>query len=266
MLGDLGSNPRTTVLADTRIATSESAVGRWSLVPPRLTDPTVRAAARAASLLERHGVVLRGVASAEEVAGGFSALYPLLARWEETGKVRRGYLVDGQGAAQFALPECVDRLRADAAATPGAIVLAAADPANPYGALLPWPRAGNADGSGARPRRVAGADVVMVNGILTLFVERGGGSVLSFGSTLEGTAIQDLELTQALAARELATVARERYHGLTIRKIDGEPSLTSTSPLASALREAGFIAMPQGLKLRQARASTPGHSTGPRRA
>ena len=266
MLGDLSSAPKSTAFVDTRIATPETAVGRWSLVPERVTDPTVRAAARAASLLERHGVVLRGVASAEEVTGGFSALYPLLARWEETGKVRRGYLVEGQGAAQFALPECVDRLRADASATPGPIVLAAADPANPYGALLPWPRAGNADGSGARPRRVAGADVVLVNGILALFVERGGGSVLSFESTLEGAPIQDLALTQTLAARELAAVARQRYQGLTIRKVDGEPSLTSASPLAAALRDAGFLAMPQGLRLRTAGATTAGQGHGPRHA
>jgi ATP-dependent helicase Lhr and Lhr-like helicase len=282
-----------------RIATPPTMAGRWSLVGERSTEPTLRMTARAASLLERHGVVLRGIAQAEGVPGGFGALYPVLSRLEDSGRIRRGYLVEGQGAAQFALPECVDRLRADAGLRPGALVMAAADPANPYGSLVPWPRFGRGDaadadfpgstgshgsvgsvttdeahaaapdekasppdgrtpavvdptsstGTGARPRRVAGADVVLVDGRLVLFVERGGGSVLAM--TDDG---EDL----ALAAHALVDQAPDRYSGLTVRKVDGEGSLTSQAPAALALREAGFIATPRGLKLRAPAAAARG--------
>ncbi|WP_199224389.1 DEAD/DEAH box helicase [Serinibacter arcticus] len=274
-----------------RIATPPTMAGRWSLVGERSSEPTLRMTARAASLLERHGVVLRGIAQAEGVPGGFGALYPVLSRLEDSGRIRRGYLVEGQGAAQFALPECVDRLRADAGLRPGALVMAAADPANPYGSLVPWPRFGRgggadlpapsgpsstaeddavgtdedasppdsrapalvdpaaATGTGARPRRVAGADVVLVDGRLVLFVERGGGSVLAM--TDDG---EDL----ALAAHALVDQAPDRYSGLTVRKVDGEGSLTSQAPAALALREAGFIATPRGLKLRAPAAATRG--------
>ncbi|GMA31760.1 Lhr family helicase [Litorihabitans aurantiacus] len=278
------------VRAPVRISTPPTMAGRWSLVGERSTDATLRATAFAASLLERHGVVLRGIAQAEGVVGGFGALYPVLSRLEDSGQIRRGYLVEGQGAAQFALPECVDRLRADAGLRPGALVMAAADPANPYGSLVPWPRPGrdarggtttgegdddspgDADAgtgpdddavratrpaagdqtasTGARPRRIAGADVVLVDGRLVLFVERGGGSILAL--TDDG---EDL----ALAAHALVEQAPDRYSTLTVRRVDGEASLTSQAPAALALREAGFIATPRGLRLR---APAPGRQRG----
>src|SRR5207253_8948890 len=120
------------------------------LLPERETEATVRAAAIAELLLERHGVVTRGAAVAERVPGGFAAAYRVLSAFEDAGRVRRGYFVEGLGASQFATPGAVDRLRASArplgAPYPDSdegglrtVVLAAADPANPYGAALPWP-------------------------------------------------------------------------------------------------------------------------------
>src|SRR5581483_6854317 len=124
--------------------------GRWSLLPPPGGDPTVRAHTLAVTLLDRHGVLTRGAVAAEHVPGGFAAIYQVLRAMEESGQCRRGYFVEGLGAAQFALPGAVDRMRAlanplNAAAGERprnaltAVVLAAADPAQPYGAALPWP-------------------------------------------------------------------------------------------------------------------------------
>src|SRR6185436_16405019 len=161
--------------------------GRWSRLPDRDLDPTRRAAALADLLLERHGVVTRGAVMAEGVTGGFAAVYPVLGALEERGAARRGYFVEGLGAAQFAVPGAVDRLRAlaepaelaDRAAH--AQVLAATDPANPYGAALPWPDRiiDSGDGepttrAGHRPGRKAGALAIQVSGDLVLYVERGG--------------------------------------------------------------------------------------------
>jgi ATP-dependent Lhr-like helicase len=135
-----------------------SATGRWSLlVPPRpdkMPSPTLRAAARAEQLVARHGVLTRDAIFAEEVEGGMSALYPVLRALEESGRVRRGYFVTGLGGSQFANPGALDRLRAlrEAASdddTPPGVVLASTDPANPYGAALPWPKAEFSDNPGA---------------------------------------------------------------------------------------------------------------------
>src|SRR5690606_38327014 len=174
--------------------------GRWSLVPEPVTDATLRAHAWAETLLLRHGVVTRGAVEAEEIPGGFAAVYKVLAQMEDSGRCRRGYFVDGLGAAQFAAGNTIDRLRtfddtADEAHWPSGAdaptvrVLAATDPANPYGAALPWPAAspssdgatvgeGTGNGSGHRPGRKAGALVVLVDGVCVLFVERGGRTVL----------------------------------------------------------------------------------------
>ncbi|MEO7981951.1 MAG: DEAD/DEAH box helicase, partial [Sporichthyaceae bacterium] len=175
-----------------------SAVGRWSLLPDVETDPTRRAATLAEVLLDRHGVVTRGAAQAERTPGGFAAVYRVLATFEETGRCRRGYFVEGLGAAQFALPGAVDRLRAVAAAlerageepvaraavadVPRAVVLAATDPANPFGAAVPWPKRGPGSGedAGHKPGRKAGALVVLVDGSLVLYVERGGRTLLTW--------------------------------------------------------------------------------------
>ena len=163
-----------------------SGAGRWSLVATLLEPaptPTERAHARARALLERHGVLAREAVLAEGVEGGFAGVYGVLKALEETGGVRRGYFVAGLGAAQFALPGAVDRLRAERPAVgaapagppPAALVLAATDPANPYGAALPWP-----DRPGGRPSRAAGAYVVLVDGEPAAYLERGGRSLVTF--------------------------------------------------------------------------------------
>jgi ATP-dependent Lhr-like helicase len=216
----------------------------------------VRAHAAAELLLERHGVVTRGAVVAERVPGGFAAAYRVLAAFEDAGRVRRGYFVEGLGASQFATTGAVDRLRAsarppgdDPAGTGRTVVLAAADPANPYGAALPWPdrpaRAAPGDGDGQRahkPGRKAGALVVLVDGALVLYVERGGRSLLSW--TDEPGALQ-------AAADALALAVRDGALGrLTVERADGEAVLSADSPLAVALAAAGFHATPRGLRIR----------------
>ncbi|NUT31883.1 MAG: ATP-dependent helicase [Hamadaea sp.] len=212
--------------------------GRWHLVADRDLDPTRRAAALADALLERHGVVTRGAVAAEGQPGGFAAVYPVLAGLEERGAARRGYFVEGLGAAQFALPGAVDRLRSHTdRAEPGhAVVLAATDPANPYGAALDWP----ADGGGHRPGRKAGALVVLVDGELTLYVERGGRTLLTFS---------DEEVPLSAATRALAQAVREGALGtLSVERADGEA--VHDSALGVALSAAGFTVTPRGLRLR----------------
>ena len=171
--------------------------GRWSLLPEPATDETRRSHALAETLLDRYGVLTRGAVQAEGVPGGFAAVYRVLTAFEEAGRCRRGYFVDGLGAAQFALPGAVDRLRIKSttadADLPRAVVLAATDPANPYGAaclaLGPWRRWRQSRGTvtpdgdpreGHRPGRKAGALVVLVDGDLAIYVERGGKTLLSF--------------------------------------------------------------------------------------
>jgi ATP-dependent Lhr-like helicase len=218
--------------------------GRWSRLPERDTDPTRRAAAHADALLERHGVVTRGAVAAEGAPGGFAAVYPVLSALEERGAARRGYFVEGLGAAQFAVPGAVDRLRALAdehRRTPSALVLAATDPASPFGAALPWPeRVVAQEGAGHRPGRKAGALVVLVAGELTLYVERGGRTLLSF--------VDDDEALTA-AAKALADAVHTGALGaLSVERADGEAVFTS--PLRDALTAAGFRASPKGLRLR----------------
>ncbi|WP_436495766.1 ATP-dependent helicase [Actinokineospora sp. HUAS TT18] len=217
--------------------------GRWSLVQPREEDPTRRAHARAEAFLERHGVLTRGALDTERVTGGFSGIYKVLRAMEESGQIIRGYVVEGLGAAQFAARGAVDRLRAlsrsDSPAEPvDALVLAAADPAQPYGAALAWPEP---LGEGKhRPGRKAGALVVLVDGTPALYVERGGRSLLSF--TENDTALRS-------AAEALSRAVRDGWLGaLSVQKADGEVALTSA--LADVLRDAGFRATPKGLRLR----------------
>src|SRR5262249_56363314 len=137
---------------------------------------TERGYAQAGTLLQRHGVLTREAVVAEGWSGGFTGLYPVLRAMEEAGRIRRGYFVDGLGGSQFALPGAVDRLRA-AREEEGAIVaLAATDPANPYGAALPWPSEAE-----SRMARAAGAFVVIDSGELRLYLERGGRSLLTRG-------------------------------------------------------------------------------------
>jgi len=231
--------------------------GRWSLLPTRETDATVTAYARAEVLLDRYGVLTRGSVAAEEVPGGFAGVYRVLAAAEEAGRVRRGYFVEGLGAAQFGTTGAVDRLRSGArppgetSADPGStsLVLAACDPANPYGAALPWPTRVSAAGIGPgaprghQPARKAGALVVLVDGALVLYVERGGRTLLTWSDELP---------TVQSAADALALAVREGALGrLTVERSDGERLLRSDHPLVQALGQAGFHATPRGLRLRR---------------
>ncbi len=231
--------------------------GRWSLLPPLEPDPTLRAHALARTLLDRHGVVTRGAVAAEGVEGGFSAVYRVLSAFEDSGQARRGYVVEGLGAAQFAMDGAVDRLRASATAaeresggTPRqALVLAAADPANAYGAALPWPEPPS--GAGHKPGRKAGAMVVLVDGELAMYMERGGKTLLAWPSAaLDDPSALDPRLEGA--AHALAGSAAGGSLGtVTVERVNGEPALTS--PVGTYLENAGFHATPRGLRLRGGR-------------
>lgn len=293
--------------------------GRWAALPMREPDPTLRAHALTQVLLERHGVLTRPGAAAEGVGAGYRDVYRVLSGLEERGAVRRGYFVEHLGGSQFALPGAVDRLRVDAqdrtrlveaelevaertaadasgsgaGNASGAVVLAAMDPANPYGAALAWPAGpagpagpaagaadaahpgvpgfgpvrpaaapdpaqdgtsvgnGNpADGNGTgrpttahRPGRKAGAVVVLTHGDLTLFVERGGRTVLSFTRS---------PARLAAAAAALARTVREgRLGRLVVQRVDGLPALEAARqhPAARALVEEGFAVTPRGLRI-----------------
>ncbi|PZS02949.1 MAG: ATP-dependent helicase [Pseudonocardiales bacterium] len=219
--------------------------GRWSRVPDREADPTRRSHAVVEALLDRHGVLTRGAVAAERVPGGFAAVYRVLRAFEESGRVQRGYVVAGLGAAQFAVGGAINRLRGFAAEKRDrqpALVLATADPANPYGAALPWPDRAAVPGSatGHRPGRKSGALVVLVDGELALYVERGGRSLLSWSD--------DPAVLQA-AADALSLAVREgRLGRLAVERADGAG--VHESPLAAALEAAGFRPTPRGLRLR----------------
>jgi ATP-dependent Lhr-like helicase len=239
-------------------------IGRWSLLPPVDLDPTLRAYATAELLLDRHGILTRGATAAEDVPGGFAAIYRVLGRAEEAGRVRRGYFVEGLGASQFGTTGAVDRLRSGTGGvgaaggdrgreTPDAVVLAASDPANPYGAALGWPdRAVDpAEGDDApvdkrrrhQPGRKAGAVVVLVDGDLVLYVERGGKTLLTYAD--------DPDLLRAAAAALAGAVRGGSLGRITVEKADGGQVLGSSHPVVPALEEAGFHLTPRGLRMRR---------------
>ncbi|MBB3157118.1 ATP-dependent Lhr-like helicase [Microbacterium proteolyticum] len=216
--------------------------GRWSLLPEREHDAAARATATASLLLDRYGVVTRGAVQSEGVPGGFAQVYRILAGFEEAGHCRRGYVIEKLGAAQFAASATVDRLREFAAvADPPplrTVTLAATDPANPYGAALGWPAI---EGVTHRPGRKAGGLVVLVDGELTLYLERGGRSALAF---------TDAEAPLLAAARHLAETAKKRrLETLTVEQVNGE--FVYGTAVGRALREAGFVESPKGLTLRK---------------
>jgi ATP-dependent Lhr-like helicase len=236
----------------TRSGPAETA-GRWFLLPDLEADATRRAHAVAEGMLERHGVVTRGAAVSERVPGGFAAVYKVLSAFEESGRCRRGYFVAGLGAAQFGGAGAVDRLRAltrddvRPGEKPDVVTLAATDPANPYGAALPWPEAGE---GGHRPGRKAGALVVLVDGRLVVYVERGGRTLLTF----DGPTDSDTDELLTRAFDDLAGAVRRGALGrLTVEKADGETLLGNgdrSTALRRALEAAGFVATPRGLRLR----------------
>ncbi len=224
------------------------AAGRWSLVNLERSggSPTERLHATALALLDRHGVLVREAVMAEGIDGGFAGIYPVLRALEDAGRIRRGYFIEGLGAAQFALAGAIDRLRAvrDPATArggaPAVHVLAASDPANPYGAAIPWPRRGDDD---RRPLpRAAGASVVLVDGVVALYVERGGKTL----QTLPAFDDPDAAAVAVPALRRLIGEGRDRE--LVVTRVDGLP--VGQSPHRDALVRAGFVAGYRGLVLR----------------
>jgi ATP-dependent Lhr-like helicase len=234
-----------------------AAEGRWTAVAaPASRSLTEWAAAFAQQLLTRHGVVTREVTAIEQIPGGFSTLYPVLRRMEETGRVRRGYFVAGLGAAQFAQPGAVDLLRGarEERDEPLAVTLAATDPANPYGALLPWPEWPGGDGSdgraGGRASRSAGARVILVDGRLTAWIGRGDRQMLiALPADEPDRSRVGRRLAQELVA--LAHRAPEGARGWLIEEINGAPA--SGDSAAAFLLAAGFAVTAMGLQLRVAR-------------
>ena len=224
-----------------------AAAGRWSHIdPPRgiaLPTPTQRAAARAEQLLARHGVLTRDAVAAEGIAGGFAALYPVLKVLEESGRARRGYFVAGLGGSQFADPGAVDRLRAlregAGEEDPPAAVLAASDPANPYGGALSWPRTDE-----GHVARVPGAHVVLVDGALVAYLARGERELRTF--------LPPDEPSRSRSARALAR-AVARWAARSGRGLIGWDSADdiplARSPLAPFLIEAGFVPAGTGFRL-----------------
>ena len=218
--------------------------GRWAATPTPDTDPTQRSLAHGEAWLDRYGVVTRGSIVAEDVLGGFALAYKILSGFEESGKAMRGYLVEGLGAAQFSTPATIDRLRGhqdsddlvgwpSGTKEPKAYVLAATDPANPYGAALPWPDTG--------PTRSAGALVVLIDGLLAAHITRGGKTMTTFFDGFpEGTGTEDELLTMVVGALTDA-VAAGRLSPLTVEKLNGEP--------AFALKNHGAGASPRGAKI-----------------
>ena len=210
--------------------------GRWALVRDLVRAPatsTERAASWAATLLARHGIVARETAGIEALGGGFAGVYRVLRSMEEAGKLRRGYFVEGLGGAQFTYPGVVDRLRRvrDAAVHEHEVVaLAATDPANPYGWLLPWPElSGN---TGQTARRATGAAVVLVDGAPVLYLDRNGRRLRTFASA------SPEDVTRALP--ELRAIARGMPRGAIVLDRIGEESALM-SPLAPVLQASGFV-------------------------
>jgi ATP-dependent Lhr-like helicase len=225
-----------------RSAAQAPVQGRWSLTSSLFAaapqDPGERRRAWAELLLERYGVVTREQVLAEGFAGGFSALYDALSSLETLGVARRGYFVEGLGGAQFALPGAVERLRSQRdAAEQTPVVLAATDPAQPYGAALPWPKR---DDEKRRPQRVAGAYVVLAGAEPVLYVERGGRGLATLVDARDPRLRAGLE---ALAA----FVRAGRVKKLSLERADGEPVVGS--PLEPLLVELGFRQGPRKLTL-----------------
>jgi ATP-dependent Lhr-like helicase len=232
-----------------------AAEGRWSLVNERGVTTTEAAAALAQQLLSRYGVLTREVASAEGIAGGFSAVYDVLKAMEDAGRIRRGYFASGVGATQFALPPALDLLRTlkESPDDPEVIVLSATDPANPYGTILRWPddRAvgdQSADAASRRgPTRTVGSLVVLVSGALAGYISRGARQLLVFLPEDEPAR----SATARALAGKLAQLARAEFGrvALLIGEINGVP--TTEHPIAPYLLDAGFSPSAMGFHMRQ---------------
>jgi ATP-dependent Lhr-like helicase len=228
---------------------SPTTAGRWSAVPRPASvqdQDRVRFATDLFTQLDRYGVLTRGSVQTEDPStssgrgGGFGAAYRALSTMEESGQCRRGYFIAGLGAAQFAVPGAIDRLREHQREPdldhPAALVLAATDPANPYGSALPWP-----DRAGHRPGRKAGALVVLVDGSVIIYVERGGRTLLTFSD--------DAQLLQPAVSALAGAVTAGKLGRVTIERANGEQIFTA-GQLSELLQQAGFRMTPQGLRLR----------------
>jgi ATP-dependent Lhr-like helicase len=214
------------------------------VAPQRLLAPSPTQVAHAAALqlLERYGVVTREAVLAEGVRGGYAAAYAVLKVLEERGQVRRGYFVAGLGAAQFALPGAVDRLRsarevADPALhpelVPAPVILSATDPAQPYGAALDWPE------TPGRPSRTAGAVVVLRSGLPLAWFDRRSSHLVTFPQSIDGD-----------WADALATLVKDgRQRSIEVRKVNGQP-IDRTGDEGRALLTAGFVEGYRGFVLR----------------
>jgi ATP-dependent Lhr-like helicase len=256
------------------------AEGRWTLVgastspdPPANVPPsgsrehrrhvtssaTEWATAMAQQLLSRHGIVTRETVAAESIAGGFSAVYTVLKAMEDAGRIRRGYFVAGLGAAQFAMPAALDLLRSlrDVPETPRTAVVAATDPANPYGAIVKWPDLPEPSGSGRGPTRAAGALVVLVDGQATAYLRRGERELLLFLPADEPSRSR----VGREAARMLLHLAatREGRRGMLIAEVNGMPAVGH--PAARLFIEEGFAATAMGLQARTTRLRPRGYGS-----
>jgi ATP-dependent Lhr-like helicase len=230
-----------------RTGGSHAAEGRWSLVAQRMAipvNPTEWSANIARQVLARNGIVMRETAIAENIPGGYPVLYPALKTMEENGWIRRGMFVAGLGAAQFAMTAAVDMLRSlrTEPERPEALHLAASDPANPYGGLLPWP-----GGAQHTMARAAGASVVLINGQLAAFLRRRNPSIHVMLPENEPDRTRFArELARTLAA--VAIRRQTRRTGLLIGEINDAPAREDF--LARFLEEAGFVQSPLGLQMR----------------
>jgi ATP-dependent Lhr-like helicase len=224
-----------------RRAAGTAVQGRWSLTAPLFENAPAagpRLRAQAELMLERYGIVTRETVLAEGIPGGFSSLYAELGNLELLGTARRGYFVEGLGGAQFALPGAVERLRSLPADDGSFLLLAATDPANPYGASLPWPKP--AVQERRRPARVPGGHLLMRDGAPVVYVERGGRGILRLAE------LSPDELAAAVRALA-AAVAAGRLPKLAIERFDGDPVIGSGHE--EALLDAGFSRGPRKLTL-----------------
>jgi ATP-dependent Lhr-like helicase len=248
-----------------RRTTPPTAQGRWSLLPLRAQKgieggPTATEASHALALqlLNRYGVLLREHVAAENVPGGFSAVYDVLKALEESGRIRRGYFVAGLGATQFALPAAVDLLRQLRAAPPQEkpefVQLAATDPANPYGSVLRWPALPVAEeDSETAPRlltRAAYAEVILRNGQLVAWLRRGNPNLLVFLPNEEPERSQAAAgLAHFLCSRGQERLRGASHQGVLITTINGQP--VAAHSMARFLMDAGFHPGPLGMHLRR---------------
>ena len=225
---------------------------------PAAPTATEASHALALQLLNRYGVLLRESVAAENVPGGFSAVYDVLKALEESGRIRRGYFVAGLGATQFALPAAIDLLRqlrtAPPAEKPEFVQLAATDPANPYGSVLRWPDLPVADeDSETAPRiltRAAYAEVILRNGQLVAWLRRGNPNILVFLPAEEPERSQTAAgLAHFLCSRGQEKMRHSSHQGVLITTINGQP--VAAHPMARFLMDAGFHPGPLGMHLRR---------------